>query len=257
MGDEQYGSAVIALQVADQGENLLLRGDVERGGRLVRDQKFRLQHQRHRDHDALALAAGEAVRVGSEDALDLRQPYLLHHVEDALAARARVEIGVGAQHLVDLAADRHHGIERRHRLLEDHRHPRGAQLPQAAVACGQQLLADQCDAAAGGDERILLQEAHHGQRSDRLAGAAFADQAQRLALGQLQRDAVDDARPARICAEADDEIVDGEDTHLPASRCFMRGSSASRAASPIKLTLRIAIDSSRPGQKISDGLIRK
>ena len=32
----------------------------------------------------------------------------------------------------------------------------------------------------------------------------------------------------------------------------MRGSSASRAASPIKLTLRIAIDSSNPGQKISD-----
>ena len=64
-------------------------------------------------------------------------------------------------------------------------------------------------------------------------------------------------RPLGIFAEADDEIVDGEDGHLPASRCFMRGSSASRAASPIKLTLRIVIDSNRPGQKISDGLIRK
>ena len=67
----------------------------------------------------------------------------------------------------------------------------------------------------------------------------------------------------RILAEADDEIVDvendgvaiGRRVHLPPSRCFMRGSSASRAASPIRLTLRIAIDSSRPGQKISDGLI--
>ena len=37
----------------------------------------------------------------------------------------------------------------------------------------------------------------------------------------------------------------------------MRGSSASRAASPIRLMLRIAIDSIRPGQKISDGLIWK
>ena len=47
----------------------------------------------------------------------------------------------------------------------------------------------------------------------------------------------------------------GKHLHLLPSRCFMRGSSASRAASPIRLTLRIAIESSRPGQKISDGLI--
>ena len=39
----------------------------------------------------------------------------------------------------------------------------------------------------------------------------------------------------------------------PAASCA--GSSASRAASPIRLTLRMAIDSNRPGQKISDGLI--
>ena len=45
-----------------------------------------------------------------------------------------VEIGVDAQHLVDLAADRHDRIERGHRLLEDHRHRGGAQLAQAAVA---------------------------------------------------------------------------------------------------------------------------
>ena len=72
--------------------------------------------------------------------------------------------------------------------------------------------------------------------------------------------------PLRLLAEADDEIVDVENDgvrssslvrrrHLPPSRCFMRGSSASRAASPIRLTLRIAIESNRPGQKISDGLI--
>jgi len=46
--------------------------------------------------------------IGGEDALDFGQPHLLHHVEDALAAGTRVEIGVGAQHLVDLKADRHH-----------------------------------------------------------------------------------------------------------------------------------------------------
>ena len=94
VGDEQHRGAVIALQVADQGQDLLLRGDVERGGRLVRDQQFRLQHQRHRDHDALALAAGQPVRVGGEDALDLGQPDLLHHRQDAFLRRARASRSV-------------------------------------------------------------------------------------------------------------------------------------------------------------------
>ena len=149
VGDEQHGGAVIALQIADQGEDLLLRGDVERGGRLVGDQKLRLQHQRHRDHDALPLAAGQPVRVGREDTLHVGQPHMLHHLKDAPAPGAGVEIGVRAQHLVDLPADGHHRVERRHRLLEDHRHRRGAQLPQAPVARGEQLFADQLDAAAG------------------------------------------------------------------------------------------------------------
>ena len=111
-----------------------------------------------------------------------------------LAPGAGVEIGVDAQHFVDLAADRHHRIERRHRLLKDHRHGGGAQLPQAAVAGGQQFLADQLDAAAGRHQRALLQQSHHRQRRHRFARAAFADQAQRFAFAHLQRDAVDDAR---------------------------------------------------------------
>ena len=186
VGDEQHGGAVIALQVADQREDLLLRGDVEGRRRLIRDQEFWLQHQRHRDHDALALAARQPVRIGGKDPFDLGQPHLFHHLEDALAPGAGVEIGMGPQHLVDLAADRHHRIECRHRFLENHRHGGRAQLPQAAVACGEQLFTDQFDAAAGGDQRTFLQQAHHGQRGHRFAGSAFADQAQRLALDDLQ-----------------------------------------------------------------------
>ena len=48
-----------------QLQDLRLRGDVERGGRLVGDQQRRLEHQRHRDHDALALAARELVRIAT------------------------------------------------------------------------------------------------------------------------------------------------------------------------------------------------
>ena len=101
----------------------------------------------------------------------------VHDHQRPAAPRARVEIGMGAQHLVDLAPDRHDGVERGHRLLEDHRHPRGAELPQPVLARGQQLLADQLDAAGGRRQRALLQQPHHRQRGDGFARAALADHA--------------------------------------------------------------------------------
>ena len=59
-------------------------------------------------------------------------------------------------------------------------------------------------------QRALLQQSHHRQRGDGFARSAFADQAQRFAFADLQRDAVDDPRALRILAEPDHEIVDIE-----------------------------------------------
>ena len=47
-------------------QDLRLHGDVERGGRLVGDQQVRLVGERHGDHHALALAAGQLVRIALE-----------------------------------------------------------------------------------------------------------------------------------------------------------------------------------------------
>ena len=197
MGDEQHGGAVIALQVADQGQDLLLRGDVERGGRLVRDQQFRLQHQRHRDHDALALAAGQPVRVGGEDALDLGQPDLLHHRQDAFWRRARASRSVWTRSTSSIW--RPTGTTGLSAVIGSWKIiaivvARNCRSRRSLAV--EQFLADQLDAAAGGHQRALLQQAHHGQRGHRFARAAFADQAQRLAFVHLQRDAVDDALAA-------------------------------------------------------------
>ena len=63
VGDQDDRGAAGRLQFAHQVEDLRLQGDVERGGRLVRDQELGIAGQRHRDHDALAHAAGELVRI--------------------------------------------------------------------------------------------------------------------------------------------------------------------------------------------------
>ena len=63
MADEEIGQAEFALQVDQQIEHLRLDRLVERGDGLVEDDKPRRQRQRPRDVDALALAAGNLVRI--------------------------------------------------------------------------------------------------------------------------------------------------------------------------------------------------
>ena len=58
-----------ALELGEQLQDLRLHGDVERRRRLVGDEEVRLVRERHGDHHALALPAGELVRIGVEPAL--------------------------------------------------------------------------------------------------------------------------------------------------------------------------------------------
>ena len=66
VGDQQQPHVQPGLQLVQQPQDLGLDGHVERGGRLVGDQQLRLAGQRHRDHHALAQAAGQLVRVRVE-----------------------------------------------------------------------------------------------------------------------------------------------------------------------------------------------
>ena len=63
VGHEQVGDAEVLLEVAQQVQDLGLDRDVERRDGLVADDELRPQRDRARDADALALAAGELVRV--------------------------------------------------------------------------------------------------------------------------------------------------------------------------------------------------
>ena len=63
MADEQISELVAALQLAQEIDDLRLHRHVERRGRLIENQEFRLEHERPGDGDALALAARELVRV--------------------------------------------------------------------------------------------------------------------------------------------------------------------------------------------------
>jgi hypothetical protein len=69
VGDEEHGEVVGGAEVAEEGEDLGLDGDVEGGGRLVGDEEPGSVDDGHGDEDALTLASGELVGVIAQAAL--------------------------------------------------------------------------------------------------------------------------------------------------------------------------------------------
>ncbi len=171
--DEQHARAVALLQLEHELENLRLRRHVECGGGLVGDQQHRVEHQRHRDHDALALAAGELMWITRHHAFGFGQQHFADDAQHLGAPFGGRELRVFAQHFVDLVTTGHDRVQRRHRLLKDHRHARRAQFAQAAQRRMGDVFALQDD-LAGGHRQGLGQQAHHALRDHRLAGTRLA-----------------------------------------------------------------------------------
>ena len=120
MRDHQDGGALLSAQLLHQIDDLRLHRDVERRRRLVGDQQRRTASQCDRNHDALAHAARELMRVV------LRAPLGARHTDHAQGLDGLV-LGltpagpfVQHEHFRDLAADARQRIQGRHRLLEDH-----------------------------------------------------------------------------------------------------------------------------------------
>ena len=64
---------------------LRLHGDVEGRRRLVGDQHVRIVGERHGDHHALALAAGELVRIGVDAPRGVGDAHQFQELDGALA----------------------------------------------------------------------------------------------------------------------------------------------------------------------------
>ena len=139
-------------------------------------------------------------------------------------------------HLDDLVADAVDGVQRAHRILEDHGDLLAADVAQLVVVEPVELSAAVVDRA--GDPGVGG-PGQTGQRlrGDALAGAGFADDRQHLARGEIERDTVDRLDHAVFGGEADPKILDRQDrAHAgAASPSRMRGSSTAYRMSTIVL----------------------
>ena len=145
VGDQNDRGAARGLQFAHQVEDLRLQGDVERGGRLVRDQQARVAGQRHRDHHALAHAAGELVRIFVDALVGRGNVNPAQQLDGALARLPPRAAAMAQNGLDDLVADGKARIERGHRLLKDHRQPVAAEVAQGFVGHVKQIETVEAD----------------------------------------------------------------------------------------------------------------
>ena len=139
VGDEQHRHAEPRLRVLEQFQDLRLHGDVERGGRFVGDQEVRLVRQRHGDHHALALAAGELVRIARQAAFGVGDADLAEQFDDARPRLIARKTLMDQQYFPYLLFDRVQRIERRHRLLEDDGDVVAAYVANLVLRHGQKL----------------------------------------------------------------------------------------------------------------------
>ncbi len=98
-----------------------LHRDVERRCRLVGDQQFGPGDQHHGDHDALAHAAGDLVRIEVADALGIADLHRLQHFQRPLARLAPRRRRSCVRSASTICRPmRHHRVERKFRVLQDH-----------------------------------------------------------------------------------------------------------------------------------------
>ena len=153
------------------------------------------------DHDALAHAAGELVRILPQPARRVGDADQLQQLHGAAFRRGMGHAAMLLQPLGELPPDGQHRVQRGHRLLEHHADVAAAHLAHLGFAQAHQVAPGEPDLAlrdAAGRVRDQAQNRHgaHG-----LAGAALADDRNGFARIDRIRNAVDRAHDSSTGTE--------------------------------------------------------
>ncbi|MNL26722.1 hypothetical protein D3C87_1482680 [compost metagenome] len=205
MADEDVGQVELGLEVKQQVQHLGFHGFVERGHRFVQDHQPGPQRQRAGDVHALALAAGQFVRIAPGKARRL-QSHALQQVARPLGGLPRRQ-AVHARRESDRFLDGQARVQRRVAVLEHHLHLAAELLHRQLGRAHALGVEDQFAAVVGG-------ELHQQPRGGGLAAAGLADHAEGFALEHVEADAVHGAdlaslaeRDGRLEREMLDEIA--------------------------------------------------
>jgi hypothetical protein len=191
--------ALLALQILEQVEDLLLDGDVQRGGGLVGNQEVGLGRQRHGDHHPLLLAAAHAEGVVVDAALGLGDAHTAQPVDGLGVAPPPRSGGVRSMASTICSPTFITGF----RLVAGSwkimptRPPRTRACPiRAGPVLGGLVGAPSSVTRPPVDRAVVGQQAHQRQRRHALAAAGLAHQGKGLAALGWSGQAVDGAHDA-------------------------------------------------------------
>jgi hypothetical protein len=207
--DEDERRAGFTSDLLQQREDLRLHRDVEGGRRLVGDEQLGLGRERHGDHDALAHAAGELVRVVVDPTCGVLDVDALHRLDRHLVRLAPGDSPpVGAVGLLDLRPDRVVGVQGREGVLEDHRDAVATNAAQPGLGHRRELVRPEHDRARAG--RLRWEQSHDGQARQRLARAGLPDDAERATRLEVEVEVRHDVDTPRGGREGHREVADRE-----------------------------------------------
>ena len=158
---------------------------IERAGRLIGDQQFRIRRQHHRDHHALTHAARDSSRrIGVQHGCRITDRHLRQQIDCRLSGQPAAATAMRAPGLGDLRAGGHHRIEREFRVLQDEPGTCTTNTPEARSDRREYVNVVECQ-LVGGDDRIGGSRRNRA-RGEGLAGTGFTDNAE-LLLTQRER----------------------------------------------------------------------
>jgi hypothetical protein len=204
MGDEEIGQVELRLELLEQVDHLGLNGHVERADRLVADNELRFQRERSGNSDALTLAAAELVRVAVRKVRV--QPDDAEHLPDFLFFLLASHDVVDLQWLGDDGSDRHAGVQRRKRILEDHLHVAAQMAQLFGIELGDVAPLEPHLA------RCWLIDLEHSAAGRGFPAAALTDQPERLSLPDAKADVIDGMHVSDDAVE--DQTASNGEIHL-------------------------------------------
>ena len=111
MADENQPHAALGHKIIQNGQNLHLHRDIKRAGWFIGNQQIGFRHQHHRNHDALAHAAGNLMRVKPHDAFRIADAHRFQHLQRLAPRLACGNPAMDACRFRNLLADCHDRIE--------------------------------------------------------------------------------------------------------------------------------------------------
>ena len=141
MGDEQQCGLRGLARSLKHVKDLCLHCDVECRGGFVGDDQVWIVSNGHRDHRALAHAAGKLVGERADSVFGLGNAYQVKQFNRACVGLILSHVLVNPDSFTNLCTDRVHRRESRQRVLEHHGNRASANFRQCFVVQAEQFIA--------------------------------------------------------------------------------------------------------------------